>query len=338
MSARIAINGLGRIGRAALKIALEKENDVEVVALNDLTDVPTLAHLIRYDTVYGRYGRTVEAKQDALVVNGKRIPVFAEKDPSKLPWNEHNVDVVLECTGFFATREGSSGHLQAGARRVVISAPPDGDGIPTIMFGVNQHELSNQDIIANGSCTTNCIGPVSKIIASKFGFEKGLMTTIHAMTSTQNLVDGPCKDLRRARAASYNIVPTSTGAAKGIVEVIPSLEGKFDGLSMRVPISTVSLADFAIVTKQDVTVEHVNEAFTHAVKEEECQGIVDVTQEPLVSSDFIGNPYSAIVDLELTRVVEGNLLKIVAWYDNEWGYSNRLVEQAIAVGQTISTQ
>ncbi len=332
MTTKIAINGFGRIGRAALKIALEKP-DVEIVAINDLTDTKTLAHLLKYDTIYGRYSKTVTHDDKHLIIDGKSIPVSAEKDPANLPWAELWVSVVLECTGFFTTREKAKAHLAAGAKRVVISAPTDSPDVETIILGVNEDKLATQDIVSNGSCTTNCITPVAAIIEENFGIEKAMMTTVHALTATQNLVDTPCKDLRRGRAAGYNIVPTTTGAAKATIQALPVLEGKFDGLSIRIPIPVVSMADFCIVTKKDTTKEEINKAIKNAVGSPLYQGIVTFTEEPAVSSDFIGDPHSAIVDLELTNVVAGNLIKVVAWYDNEWGYANRLVEQGIAVGE-----
>jgi len=331
MSTKIAINGFGRIGRAAFKIAFEKP-ELEVAAINDLTDPKNLAHLLKYDTTYGHYGRDVQVDGNNLVVAGKTIPVFAEKDPSKLPWKDLEVNTVIESTGFFTTREKAKAHLDAGAKRVLISAPTESKDVDTILLGVNEDKLTNQDIIANGSCTTNCITPIAAIMDEVFGIEKAMMTTTHAMTSTQNLFDSPCKDWRRGRSAPYNIVPTSTGAAKATIQVLPSMEGKFDGLSIRVPVAVVSLADFTILTKKNTTKEEVNEVFKKAQDNPLYKGIVAVTEEPAVSSDFIGDPHSCIIDTELTNVVSGNLVKVVAWYDNEWGYSNRLVEQAVAMG------
>lgn len=335
MSIRTALNGFGRIGRAAFKVALEK-SELDVVALNDLTEPKTLLHLLKYDTVYGRYAKEASADVSALVVEDRRYPVYAEKDPFKLPWKDLDVDVVLECTGFFTTREKAKAHLDAGAKRVVISAPSESPDVETILFGVNEERLAQQDIIANGSCTTNCVTPVLAILDQDLGVEKAMMTTVHAITATQNLVDGPNKDLRRARAAPWNIVPTATGAAEATIRALPGLEGRFTGISIRVPIMTVSMADFSVVTKKRVDAVQVNKLFRSAAEKGQYDGIVAVTDEPLVSSDFIGDPHSAIVDLSMTRVVGGNLLKVVAWYDNEWGYANRLVEQAIAVGKTLS--
>lgn len=331
MSTKIAINGFGRIGRAAFKIAFEKP-ELEIAAINDLTDPKNLAHLLKYDTTYGHYGKEVRADEKNLVVAGKSIPVFAEKDPSKLPWKDLGINIVIESTGFFTTREKAKAHLDAGAKRVLISAPTESLDVDTILLGVNEDKLADQDIIANGSCTTNCITPIAAIMDEQFGVEKAMMTTTHAMTSTQNLFDGPSKDWRRGRAAPYNIVPTATGAATATIRALPSLAGKFDGASIRVPVMTVSLADFTFLLKRDTTKEEINEMFINAQENPLYKGILGVTDEPAVSSDFIGDPRSCIVDLELTNVVGGNMAKVVAWYDNEWGYSNRLVEQAIAMG------
>lgn len=326
---KIAINGFGRIGRAAFKIALEKSN-VEVVAINDLTEASILAHLLEYDTAYGHYRKTVVAKDGVLVVDGKEFPVYAEPDPKKLPWGELGVDVVLECTGRFTDKAGAGQHIEAGAKKVILSAPAKGDddGVPTFLMGVNEETYTNETVLSNASCTTNSLAPVAKIIHEKFGIAKALMTTIHSYTADQNLQDGPHKDLRRARAAAQNIVPTTTGAAIAVTQVIPELKGLFDGHSMRVPTIVVSLTDFTFVLKKKTTVEEINAVLKEATKEARFHQVLSVTEEPLVSSDFIGNPYSSIVDLSLTKVIDGDLAKVVAWYDNEWGYSNRLVEMA----------
>lgn len=334
MAIRVSINGFGRIGRPSFKIALEKP-ELEVVAINDLTEPKTLAHLLKYDTIYGRYGKPVSADEGALVVEGKRYPVYAEKDPTRLPWGDLGVDVVLECTGLFTTREDAQAHLSAGARRVIISAPSESPDVDTILLGVNEDRLGEQDIVANGSCTTNCVTPVLAILDTAFGVEHSMMTTVHATTGTQSLVDGPKKNLREARAAGHNMIPTVTGSAQATVRALPEMRERFHGLSVRVPIATVSLIDLTAVTKQRVTVDSVNATYRAAAAHPLTAGIVAVTDEPLVSSDFIGDPHSAIVDLGLTRVVGGTLVKVVAWYDNEWGYANRLVEQAIAVGKTL---
>lgn len=329
----IAINGFGRIGRSAFKIAQEQK-DLTVVAVNDLTEAKALAHLLRHDSVYGPYERSVTSEEGALMVDGRRVPVFAEKDPAKLPWRDLAVDVVLECTGRFTSNSAAAAHLTAGAQRVVVSAPTKGGDIETYLFGVNAEQYGGDAVISNASCTTNCIAPVAAIIHQHLRIRKAVMTTVHSYTADQNLVDGPHKDLRRARAAAMNIVPTSTGAAISTTETIPELKGLFDGLAIRVPTPVVSLSDFTILTEKKTSIEEVNDLFRGAVSEPRFRGIVAVAEEPLVSSDFIKSPYSAIVDLPLTKVVDGDLLKVIAWYDNEWGYANRLVEMAIRVGKT----
>ncbi len=326
---KVAINGFGRIGRAAFKIALE-QGTVEIVAINDLTDASILAHLLQYDTAYGHYRRDVSAKDGKLVVDGQEFPVYAEPDPKKLPWGKLGVDVVLECTGRFTDKAGASQHIEAGAKKVILSAPAKGDddSVPTFLMGVNEETYQGEAVISNASCTTNSLAPVAKIIHEKFGIAKALMTTIHSYTADQVLQDGPHKDLRRARAAAHNIVPTTTGAAIAVTQVIPELAGLFDGHSMRVPTIVVSLTDFTFVLKKKTSVEEINTVLREATKEARFTKVLAVTDEPLVSSDFIGNPYSSIVDLSLTKVIDGDLVKVVAWYDNEWGYSNRLVEMA----------
>lgn len=331
---KIAINGFGRIGRASFKVAIENKN-LKVLALNDLTDTKTLAHLLKYDTVYGRYHKKVSYKDKFLVVDGKEYLVLAEKDPAKLPWKKLGVDVVIESTGRFTTKELASAHLKAGARKVVISAPAKGEGIGTFVLGVNQDKLSDEKIISNASCTTNCIAPVARIILQKFGIKKAMMTTIHSYTADQNLVDGPHKDLRRARAAACNIVPTTTGAATAMAETIPELKGIFDGLAIRVPTPVVSLSDFTFLLNKKVTVDEVNNAFKEAKKTPQFKDIIDLTEEPMVSSDFIGSPYSSIIDLSLTQVIDGDLVKVIAWYDNECGYSTRLIEMAEQLGKNL---
>lgn len=329
MKKKIAINGFGRIGRAAFKIALEKP-DVEVVAINDLTEASILAHLLQHDTAYGHYRKTVAVKNGALVVDGKTYPVFAEPDPKKLPWDRLAVDVVLECTGRFTDKVGAGQHIAAGAKKVILSAPAKGDDdlVPTFLMGVNEEGYADETVISNASCTTNSLAPIAKVIHEKFGIAKALMTTIHSYTADQNLQDGPHKDLRRARAAAQNIVPTTTGAALAVTQVIPELQGLFDGHSMRVPTIVVSLSDFTFVVKKKTTAEKINAVLKEASQSSRFHQVLAVTEEPLVSSDFIGNPHSSIVDLSLTKVIDGDLVKVVAWYDNEWGYSNRLVEMA----------
>lgn len=331
---RIAINGFGRIGRSAFKIISEKKG-MEVVAINDLTDSRTLAHLLKYDTAYGVYDRDVSWEDGHIIVDnlpadrhGKKIPILAEKDPAKLPWREMKVGVVLECTGRFVKDGKSKAHLTAGAKRVIVSAPTKGEGdIQTYLLGVNQENYKGDEVISNASCTTNCLGPVAQVIAENFGIKKAMMTTIHSYTQDQNLQDGPHKDLRRARAAAQNIVPTTTGAAISVTEVIPTLKNKFDGIAVRVPTITGSLTDFTFLVNRAVTAEDINNVFIKAAASAKYKGILAVTSDPVVSSDIIGNPHSAIVDLEFTRVVDGDLVKVLAWYDNEWGYANRLVEQ-----------
>lgn len=331
---RLAINGFGRIGRAACKIALEHDDQIELVAINDLGDLKNLAYLLKYDTVYGRYAREVKAEDGALKVGEHTIAVFSEKDPAKLPWGEHKIDVVIESTGFFTEEEGARGHLTAGAKKVIISAPTKSEGVSTVVLGVNDKELQGKEIISNASCTTNNAAPVAAVMCAQFGVEKAMLTTAHAYTATQSLVDGPAKDdFRRGRAGAANITPSSTGAAIAATKALPQLAGKFDGVSLRVPVPVVSISDFTFLTSKDVTVKEVNDAFAAAVDDPSYRGVLAVTDEPVVSSDFIGDPHSAIVDLALTRVVGGNLVKVMAWYDNEWGYSNRLVEQVIELGK-----
>jgi glyceraldehyde 3-phosphate dehydrogenase len=333
---RVAINGFGRIGRCAFKIAFER-SDIEIVALNDLTDTKTLAHLLKHDSSYGTYQHEVEADDAGITVNGHHIKVLAEKDPAALPWGAHGVDVVIESTGFFVDPAKAKAHIDpAGAKKVVISAPAKGEGADTIVLGVNEDKIEHAtDVISNASCTTNCITPVAAVVESHFGIEKAMMTTVHSYTASQRLQDAPAKDLREARAAAENIVPTTTGASIAAAKALPALEGIFGGMSIRVPTPVVSLADFTFVTKKNVTVEQVNQVFKKAAKEPFYQGILAVTEEELVSSDFRGDSHSAIVDLPLTAVTGGNMLKVVAWYDNEWGYSNRLVELVADVGRAL---
>lgn len=335
MKTRVAINGFGRIGRNAFKVAFER-SDIEIVAINDLTDTRTLAHLLKHDSNYGAYHHEVSFDAENIIVDGKAIKVYAQRDPALLPWKDVKVDVVIESTGFFVDPAKAKAHIDAGAKKVVLSAPAKGEGATTVVLGVNEDVLEGAtDIISNASCTTNCITPVAAVIESAFGIEKAMMTTVHSYTASQALQDAPSKDLREARNAAENIVPTTTGASIAAGQALPSLQGKFGGMSVRVPTPVVSLSDFVIITKRNVTVEEVNETFKQAVKEPFYQGILDVTEEELVSKDFIGNSHSAIVDLKLTAVVAGNMLKVVAWYDNEWGYSNRLVEVVADAGRLL---
>lgn len=332
----VAINGFGRIGRNAFKIAFER-SDLSIVAINDLTDTKTLAHLLKHDSTYGTYQYDVSHDDSGIIVNGQHIAVLAEKDPALLPWRNYNVDVVIESTGFFVDPALARAHIDGGgAKKVVLSAPAKGDGADTIVLGVNEDQIeTSTEVVSNASCTTNCITPVMAVLESHFGIEKALMTTIHSYTASQKLLDAPAKDLREARAAAENIVPTSTGASIAAAKALPSLTGKFGGLSVRVPTPVVSMSDFAVLLKRDTTVEELNRVFTEASQQPFYQGILAVTNEELVSSDFKGNSHSAIVDLPLTNVVGGNLVKVVAWYDNEWGYSNRLVELVADAGRAL---
>ena len=332
---KIAINGFGRIGRSAFKIARER-SDLEIVAINDLTDTKTLAYLLKHDSNYGEYGRQVDVTEDELIVDGKPVKVLAEKDPTNLPWGEMNVDVVIESTGLFTDKDGASKHLTAGAKRVVISGPTKSDGVDTIVLGTNDSKIKGATpIISNASCTTNSLGAVMAVLDAEFGVEKSMLTTVHSYTASQRLQDAPAKDLREGRNAAENMVPTTTGAAIAVTKTLPQLTGKFDGLSVRVPTPVVSLSDVTALLRRDVTVEQVNEAFKKAAADSFYQGILGVSEEPLVSRDFIGNSHSGIVDLPLTKVVGGNMVKIMVWCDNEWGYSNRLVELVADVGHYL---
>ncbi len=330
---KIAINGFGRIGRNAFKIAFER-SDAEIVAINDLTDAKTLAHLLKYDSNYGTYEYDVDYDDENIIVNNKKIRVLAEKEPANLPWRDMGVDVVIESTGFFTDPAKARAHIDAGAKKVVISAPAKGEGAKTIVLGVNEDQLTADDvIISNASCTTNCIAPVMKVLEDNLGIEKAMMTTVHSYTASQKLQDAPAKDLREARNAAENIVPTTTGASKAAALTIPSLQGKFNGLSVRVPTPVVSLSDITAIAKRPTSVEEINDIFRRAASEDYYQGILAATDEELVSIDYRGNSHSCIVDLKLTDVVDGNLIKVVAWYDNEWGYSNRLVELSVDFGK-----
>ncbi|MDB5164096.1 MAG: gap [Candidatus Saccharibacteria bacterium] len=335
MKTKVAINGFGRIGRNAFKVAFER-TDLEIVAINDLTDTKTLAHLLKHDSNYGTYEHQVGHDDKGITVKDHHVKVLAEMDPAKLPWKELGIDVVIESTGFFVDPAKAKAHVTAGAKKVVISAPAKGEGATTVVLGVNEDKLETaEDIISNASCTTNCITPVAAVIENAFGIDKAMMTTVHSYTASQKLQDAPAKDLREARNAAENIVPTTTGASIAAAKALPALEGIFGGMSVRVPTPVVSLSDFVIITKNPVTVEMVNETFKKAAKEPYYQGILAVTEEELVSSDFIGNSHSAIVDLKLTAVIGDNMLKVVAWYDNEWGYSNRLVEVVADIGRFL---
>ena len=326
MTVKIGINGFGRIGRNYFRAALAKGSDVEIVAVNDLTDNKALAHLLKYDSINGRLDATVELDGDKIIVNGKPILVFAERDPANLPWGELGVDIVIESTGFFTKADDARKHITAGAKKVLVSAPATGDNVATIVLGVNEdiYDPAVHDIISNASCTTNCLAPLAKVLLDNFGIERGLMTTVHAYTADQNLQDGPHSDLRRARAAALNIIPTSTGAAKALGLVIPALVGKLDGYALRVPVPTGSITDLTVEVNGTVTVEQVNAAYK-AAAEGPLKGILKYTEDPIVSSDIVGDPHSSIFDAGLTKVL-GSQVKVASWYDNEWGYSNRLVD------------
>lgn len=326
MSVKIGINGFGRIGRNFLRAALAKDSGLEVVAVNDLTDNKTLAHLLKYDSIAGRLDATVELEGDNIIVNGKPILVLEERDPAKLPWGDLGVDIVIESTGRFTKAEDARMHIAAGAKKVIVSAPATGENVSTLVLGVNEdmYDPAVHDVISNASCTTNCLAPLAKVFMDNFGIERGLMTTVHAYTADQNLQDGPHKDLRRARAAAANIIPTSTGAAKALGLVIPELVGKLDGYALRVPVATGSITDLTITASRPVTVAEVNAAYK-AAAENGLLGIMKYTEDEIVSSDIAGDPHSAIFDAGLTKVI-GDQVKVAAWYDNEFGYSSRLVD------------
>ena len=327
---KVAINGFGRIGRTVFKELVDAEgNNLEVVAINDLTDIKTLAHLLKYDSVYGQWDGIAKVTEDSIFIfdekgEQKEVKVFSERDPQKLPWGKLEVDVVLECTGIFTDKKGAGQHLTAGAKKVIISAPTKDADIPMFVPGINEEEYNGEEIISMASCTTNCLAPIVKILDNEFGVKNGFMTTTHSYTNDQRILDLPHKDLRRARAAAINIIPTTTGAAKSIGRVIPELQGKLDGISIRVPVPTVSVLDLTCVLDKETTKKEILDIF-RKYAENKLDGILSVEDEPLVSSDYIGNPYSAIVDSVMTQV-NGNLVKIIAWYDNEYGYSCRLAE------------
>ncbi len=334
MTTRVGINGFGRIGRNYFRAALEQNADLDIVAVNDLTSPETLAHLLKYDSVTGRIGADVEVRDGDLVVGGKTIKVLAERDPSNLPWKDLGVDIVIESTGFFTKAEDAKKHLDSGAKKVLISAPGKGAD-RTIVMGVNdgEYDPATDNIVSNASCTTNCLAPLAKVINDAFGIEKGLMTTVHAYTADQNLQDGPHRDLRRARAAALNIVPTTTGAAKAIGLVIPELDGKLDGFALRVPVPTGSVTDLTVTLAREASVQEINDAYK-AASDGPLNGYLRYTDEPLVSSDIVTDPASCIFDSGLTRVM-GNQIKVVGWYDNEWGYSCRLVDLTTMVASKL---
>ncbi|MFZ9087394.1 MAG: type I glyceraldehyde-3-phosphate dehydrogenase [Pontimonas sp.] len=336
MTVTVAINGFGRIGRSFFRAYLENGSDMNVVAVNDLTDPAALAHLLKYDSVGGRLGHEVSVDGNYLVVGGKKIEVLAERDPAALPWAKLGVDIVIESTGFFTNAAKAKAHLDAGAKKVIISAPATDEDV-TVVMGVNHkdYDPANHHIISNASCTTNCLAPMAKVFNDAFGIERGLMTTVHAYTADQNLQDGPHSDLRRARAAGLSIVPTSTGAAKAIGLVLPELKGKLDGFALRVPVPTGSITDLTVEAGQSVTLEQVQDLYRKASDSGDLKGILRYTDEPIVSADIVGDPFSSIVDGGLIRVID-NQVKISSWYDNEWGYSNRLVDLTSYVGSSLS--
>ena len=334
MTTRVGINGFGRIGRTFTRLALER-TDLEVVAVNDITDARTLAHLLAFDSTYGRLGRTVEHTNDALIIDGRQVPVLAERDPAHIDWGTLGADIVIESTGKFRTRDGAQLHLKGGARKVLISAPGK-DVDLTVVLGVNQdaYDPSRHDVISNASCTTNCVAPMAKVLHDAFGIQRGFMTTVHAYTGDQMLLDGPHKDLRRARSAAASIIPTTTGAARATGLVIPDLAGKLDGIAVRVPVQDGSLTDLAVVVSRDVTAEEVNQAFAAAAASGPLHGLLRYSTDPIVSNDIIGDPASCIFDSPLTQA-SGTLVKVFGWYDNEWGYTCRLADLAVLVGSQL---
>jgi len=341
MALKAAINGFGRIGRNVFRAAHERAADIDWVGVNDITDTKTLAHLLKYDSILGPFPGTVEATDEGLLVDGKELRVFAERDPAALPWSDVGAEVVIESTGLFTDRENAAKHLEAGARKVIISAPATEPDV-TLVLGVNDdaYDIESHDVISNASCTTNCLGPVARVLHDAVGIESGIMTTIHAYTADQRLQDTPHKDLRRARAAAVNLVPTSTGAAKAIGLVMPELKGKLNGIAVRAPLPTGSVVDLNFVASRDVTAEEVNAAVAERADSGPLKGILEYTEDPIVSSDIVRSPYSSIFDSDLTMVVDGRLVKVVAWYDNEWGYSNRVVDLAervlVGLGEPVA--
>ena len=334
MTTRVGINGFGRIGRNFFRAALKQGADFEVVAVNDLTDTKTLAHLLKYDSILGRFDGEVSFTEDSLIVNGKEIKVLAQRNPADLPWGELGVEVVVESTGFFTDGEKAAAHIAAGAKKVVISAPAKNvDG--TFVMGVNDGDYTNDlNIVSNASCTTNCLAPLAKVLHENFGIERGIMTTIHSYTGDQRVLDAPHKDLRRARAAALNMIPTKTGAAQAVALVLPELKGKFDGLAVRVPTPTGSLTDLTFVATKEVSVEAI-QAAVKAAAEGELKGVLEYTEDPIVSTDIVGNPHTSIFDATETKVI-GNLVKVLSWYDNEWGYSNALVRLTALIGSKLA--
>lgn len=335
MTIRVGINGFGRIGRNYFRALLEQGADIEIVAVNDLGDTATTAHLLKYDTILGRLKQEVTHTEDTITVDGKTIKVLSERNPADIPWGELGVDIVIESTGIFTKKEDAEKHIAGGAKKVIISAPAKNEDV-TIVMGVNQdkYDAANHHVISNASCTTNCVAPMAKVLDENFGIVKGLMTTVHAYTNDQRILDFPHKDLRRARAAAENIIPTTTGAAKATALVLPQLKGKLDGMAMRVPVPTGSVTDLVVELSREVTKEEVNAAFQKAA-EGELKGILEYTEDPIVSSDIVNAPASCTFDSSLTMVQEGKNVKVIGWYDNEWGYSNRLVDLTVFVGNQL---
>ena len=331
--AKVAINGLGRIGRATLRVVLTRP-ELELVAVNDIAPLDNLAYLVKYDTVYGRYGEDIRAEGNNLIVDGKSIPFYSERNPEDLPWGELGVDIVFESTGIFTDRQGAEKHIKAGAKYAIISAPTKSEDVPTVVHGVNTSD-GEQRIISCASCTTNSITPVVEIIGRHFGIQKAIMTTIHGYTASQSIVDGPHKKWRRGRAGAANLVPTSTGAAIATTKALPQYEGKFNGVAVRAPVPVGSISDLTFVTEQDTTVETINDVFRQEAQSEQYLNVLSVAEDPIVSSDIIGDPHAAIIDLNMTTVVDGNLVKVMSWYDNEWGYTNQMVREAIQIASTL---
>jgi glyceraldehyde 3-phosphate dehydrogenase len=338
--AKVAINGLGRIGRAAFKIILDTP-ELDLVAVNDLIPTDNLVYLLKYDTVYGRYQKQVRAEGDTILVDGKEYPLLHQKDPAQLPWGDMGIDIVFECTGVFTDREGMEKHLQAGAKRVFLSAPVSSKGegkatdpVPTIVYGVNQPR-ADAKLISCASCTTNCITPVVEIVGRRIGIVKAIMTTVHAYTSSQEIVDGPSKKWRRGRAGAANLVPTSTGAAIATTKALPQYEGKFDGTAVRAPVPAGSISDITMITERDTTAEEVNNIFREEAKSDRYRNVVAVAEDPIVSSDIVGDPHASIIDLDMTKVVGGNLVKVMSWYDNEWGYASQMIRQGAWVAREM---
>ncbi|MGD2105115.1 MAG: type I glyceraldehyde-3-phosphate dehydrogenase [Anaerolineae bacterium] len=332
--AKVAINGFGRIGRAAFKIILDTP-ELELVGVNDIMPLDNLAYLLKYDTAYGRYEKDVQVKDSALVVEGKEYQFFAERDPSQLPWAELDLDIAFECTGLFRKKEDLEKHLEAGARFVILSAPAKSEGVPTVVHGVNVPEDESVRYLSCASCTTNCITPVVEVMKRRIGVENAIMTTIHAYTSTQAIVDGPSKKIRRGRAAAANFVPTTTGAAIATTKVIPELEGRFDGVAVRAPIPVGSISDIIFVTERETSVEEINDIFREEASSDKYRGILGVAEDPIVSSDIVGDSHASVVDVGMTQVVNGTLIKIMSWYDNEWGFTSQMIREGVRVAKTL---